>query len=126
MARNPEHAVAGYTELHESLLLRDVMRLLDERPDARHAGLEALATHDAEQGSELSRSLLGHLDGFGDVTRTAEALNGHPNTLRYRVRKAIALSGISIDDPDQRLAAVLQLRLALNGKPLTKAPFLTL
>ncbi|MFJ2264037.1 PucR family transcriptional regulator [Streptomyces sp. NPDC087844] len=123
MARTPERAVATYTELQASLLLGDVLRLLDEHPDTRHAGLETLATHDAEQGSELARSLLAYLDGFGDVARTAEALNVHPNTLRYRVRKAIALSGISIDDPDQRLVAMLQLRLALNGGPIAKAPF---
>lgn len=61
--------MASYTELQASLLLGDVMRVLDERPDARRAGLEALATHDAEQGSELSRSLLGYLYGFGDVAR---------------------------------------------------------
>ncbi|WP_408058373.1 helix-turn-helix domain-containing protein [Streptomyces tauricus] len=59
-------------------------------------------------------------------TRTVEALNVHPDTLRYRVRKSIVLSGISTDDRDQRLVAMLQLRLALNGKALTKAPFPTL
>ncbi|MDR6979678.1 DNA-binding PucR family transcriptional regulator [Streptomyces sp. 3330] len=123
MARTPERAVATCTELQAALLLGDMLRLLDEHPDSRHAGLETLATHDAEQGSELARSLLAYLDGFGDVTRTAEALNVHPNTLRYRVRKAISLSGISIDDPDQRLVAMLQLRLALNGGPTAKAPF---
>ncbi|MFD6284763.1 helix-turn-helix domain-containing protein [Streptomyces sp. NPDC060205] len=57
------------------------------------------------------------------MARTAEALNVHPNTLRYRVRAATALSGISIDDPDQRLVAMLQLRLVLNGEPLAKDPF---
>ncbi|MFE7069008.1 PucR family transcriptional regulator [Streptomyces sp. NPDC057620] len=123
LARTPERAVATHTELQAALLLGDVLRLLDEHPDARHEGLEALAAHDAEQGSELARSLLAYLDGFGDVARTAEALNVHPNTLRYRVRKAISLSGISIDDPDQRLVAMLQLRLAVNGGPIEKDPF---
>ncbi|MFG2587966.1 helix-turn-helix domain-containing protein [Streptomyces sp. NPDC048438] len=50
-------------------------------------------------------------------------LNVHPNTLRYRVRKAVALSGISVDDPDQRLVAMLRLRLAVNGGPVAEAPF---
>ncbi|MFK3732382.1 PucR family transcriptional regulator [Streptomyces sp. NPDC088090] len=123
MARTPERAVATHTELQASLVLCDVLRLLDEHPGTRHAGLAALVAHDAEAGSDLARSLLAYLDGFGDVARTAETLTIHPNTLRYRVRKAVSISGIDLGDPDQRLVAMLQLRLAVHGRQGTAAPF---
>ncbi|MEU2508440.1 helix-turn-helix domain-containing protein [Streptomyces sp. NPDC007863] len=125
MARTPDRPVATHAELHASLVLDEVLRLLDAHPDTRHAGLAILVDHDTEHRSELARSLLAYLDGFGDVTRTAEALNVHPNTLRYRVRKAVALSGIGLDDPDQRLVAMLQLRLAVHGDPSGNTPFPT-
>ncbi|MFD7281818.1 hypothetical protein ACFV80_33510 [Streptomyces sp. NPDC059862] len=62
MARTPDRPVATHSELHASLVLRDVLRLLDEHPDTRHAGLAALVAHDAEHGSELARSLLAYFD----------------------------------------------------------------
>ncbi|MEU3483974.1 helix-turn-helix domain-containing protein [Streptomyces sp. NPDC033753] len=58
-----------------------------------------------------------------EETRTAEALDVHPNTLRYRVRNALALSGIGMATTRIRLVAMLQLRLAVNGEPIGKAPF---
>jgi DNA-binding PucR family transcriptional regulator len=35
----------------------------------------------------------------------------HPNTLRYRLRRAEQLTGLDLSRPDQRLLAMLQLRL---------------
>ena len=62
-------------------------------------------------GTDIGRSLLAYLDAFGDVRSAAAGLHVHPNTLRYRVRRACELSGLDLDDPDQRLVAQLQLRL---------------
>ncbi|WP_405851612.1 hypothetical protein OG361_02535 [Streptomyces sp. NBC_00090] len=42
------------------------------------------------------------------------------------MRKAVALSGISLGDADQRLVATLRLRLAMGGEHIVKAPFPTL
>jgi hypothetical protein len=33
----------------------------------------------------------------------------HPNTIRYRLRRVRKLTGIDLDDPDDRLVAWLQL-----------------
>ncbi|MDR3036581.1 MAG: helix-turn-helix domain-containing protein, partial [Kitasatospora sp.] len=38
-------------------------------------------------------------------------LHIHPNTLRYRVRRAEQLTGLDLAQPQQRLLAMLQLRL---------------
>jgi DNA-binding PucR family transcriptional regulator len=34
----------------------------------------------------------------------------HPNTFRYRLRRLTEVSGIDLTDPEQRFAAMLQLR----------------
>lgn len=110
LARTPDRPVATHHALTASLMVRDVLELLAGHEDIRHPALEELVAHDAE----LARSLLLYLDAFGDVGPVAKALNVHPNTLRYRVRKAVARTGLDLDDPEHRLAAVLQLRLALG------------
>jgi DNA-binding PucR family transcriptional regulator len=38
-------------------------------------------------------------------------LNIHPNTVRYRVRRAADVSGVDFEDPAQRILTQLQLRL---------------
>ena len=35
----------------------------------------------------------------------------HPNTFRYRLRRAAEVGGIDLNDPNARLSAMLQLRL---------------
>ncbi|MFF3883777.1 PucR family transcriptional regulator [Streptomyces sp. NPDC001914] len=100
-----------------------MLRLLEGHGEIRHAALESLTAHDAEQGTRLADSLLRYLDAFGDVTGAARTLNIHPNTLRYRVRRAAALTGLDLDDPEHRLAAMLQLRLGRDGGAAPSDPF---
>jgi DNA-binding PucR family transcriptional regulator len=101
------HATIG--ELRAEVLLAEVLDLLGGRPELRHPGLAEVAAYDAEHGAELVTSVLAHLDALGDVRAAAAALNVHPNTLRYRLRRARELSGIDLDDPRERLACHLQL-----------------
>ncbi|MEU5879848.1 helix-turn-helix domain-containing protein [Spirillospora sp. NPDC047279] len=109
----PDRPVATHSGVRSALVLRDLLDLLAARPEIRHPALEELVAHDAEQGTELARSLLLYLDTFGDVGRAAQRLHVHPNTLRYRVRRAAELAGIDLDDADERLVTMLQLRLLL-------------
>ena len=60
---------------------------------------------------QLAASVLAWLDSFGEVRDAAEQLHIHPNTLRYRVRRAEQVTGIDLSRPEQRLLAMLQLRL---------------
>jgi hypothetical protein len=108
------HATIG--EMRAEVLLAEVLDLLGGRPELSHPGLDAVATYDDEHSAELVTSLLAHLDALGDVRSAAAALNVHPNTLRYRVRRACELSGIDLDDPRERLACHLQLML-LTQRP---------
>ncbi|XVV35691.1 helix-turn-helix domain-containing protein [Streptomyces sp. CA-100214] len=123
LARTPDVPVATHTRLTPALLVRDTLDLLDGAPEIRFPPVAALVVRDREQGTDLARSLLLYLDAFGDVGAVAQRLNVHPNTLRYRVRRAVALTGIDLDDPEHRLAAALQLRLDLDERERGRTAF---
>jgi hypothetical protein len=98
------HAVRSHVILHElkEAALRD--------PGLREGKVGVLRTHDEEHGTSYVQTLRAFLEAFGDVPRGAAALNVHPNTFRYRVRRLAELSGLELSDPVERLVAELQLR----------------
>ncbi|AHH96581.1 PucR family transcriptional regulator [Kutzneria albida] len=105
IADQPEVDVAALADVRTRVLIGETLALLAEHPRIRDPQLAALV------GTELGRSLLAYLEAFGDVRAAAHRLHVHPNTLRYRVRRACELGDLELDDPDQRLFAQLQLRL---------------
>ena len=105
IAGRPDVDVAALADVRTHVLLSETLTLLADNPRIRDPRLDPLAS------SDIGRSLLAYLDAFGDVRGAAAGLHVHPNTLRYRVRRACELSGLDLSDPDQRLVAQLQLRL---------------
>jgi DNA-binding PucR family transcriptional regulator len=103
--------VASLADVRAEVLLSEVLAYLGEQPRIRDPRLTSLVEHDAEHGGILVPAVLAWLDAFGDVRAAARALNIHPNTVRYRVRRAGAVSGVDFGDPAQRLLTQLQLRL---------------
>jgi hypothetical protein len=71
--------------------------------------LTALVAEDRKRGGLLLPTLRAYVDAFGDVPLAASRLRVHPNTFRYRLRKALA--AVDFSDPDRRLVVQLQLRL---------------
>ena len=103
--------VARLPDVHaQSLLLelRDLAAARGERPVGPVARLMA---YDEHNDSDLTETLEAWLDTLGDVRAAAAALFIHPNTLRYRLRRLEEVSGLDIADPEQRFAAMLQLRI---------------
>ncbi|MDI1460764.1 helix-turn-helix domain-containing protein [Catellatospora sp. KI3] len=96
------------------LELRDIAAARGERPGG---ALAKLLDYDLDGESGLVESLRAWLDALGDVTAAANALFIHPNTLRYRLRRITEVSGLDLSDPDQRFAAMLQLRILNYGQP---------
>ncbi len=47
----------------------------------------------------------------GDLARAAAALEVHPNTVRYRMRRMSEVTLLRLDDPDQRLAMLIALAI---------------
>lgn len=52
------------------------------------------------------------LPGWMAWLSAAASLDVHPNTFRYRLRRAAEIAEISLNDAEQRFAAMLKLRLA--------------
>lgn len=94
----------------ETLLLRvsDAMR---DDGDLDDAPLTALQNYDAEHRADLVETLDVYLAVMGNVAAAAERLTVHKNTLRYRLQRIRAVSGLDLDDPDARLTAMLLLRM---------------
>jgi DNA-binding PucR family transcriptional regulator len=104
IGRDLDTDVATLADVRSQVLISETLALLAEQPRIRDPRL-------AKLDAELAKSVLAYLDAFGDVRSAARVLHVHPNTLRYRVRRAAEVAGIDLDDPLQRLFAQLQLRL---------------
>lgn len=70
-----------------------------------------LAEHDRTQGTEFVTTMRAYFDNGGDVKAAGVKLGLHHNTVRYRVAKAQEIGRFSLDRPDERLLAELQVRL---------------
>ncbi len=75
--------------------------------------LKSLQEHDDAHYGDLVKTLAAYLRHGGNSTQTADALFMHRNSLRYRLARIRAITGLDLDDPDSRLAlqvAVLLLK----------------
>jgi hypothetical protein len=86
------------------------------RGDARlvSARARAIMNHDVQHGSGYSTLLLEHFESLLDVGVTAERLAVHPNTVRYRLRRAGQLFGTDLADPKQVLSLWVSLAALAN------------
>jgi PucR family transcriptional regulator, purine catabolism regulatory protein len=87
--------------------------LLRESPELwefYRATLAALADYDRDQSSELLKTLEAFFDNLGNLAQTANALHVHRNTLLYRLERVEQISGLNLEDPEDRLALWLALK----------------
>ena len=68
-----------------------------------------LVDYDSDHGTAFTETLRVWLRNNQDSRRTADELRIHPNTLRYRIRRASTLARVDLANPSQRL--VLELLL---------------
>jgi DNA-binding PucR family transcriptional regulator len=73
--------------------------------------LRVLVDLDAASHLPYVATLRAYLDTFGDIPAAAAAMNVHPNTYRYRLRRLTELAALHLDDPLERLAIHLQLHI---------------
>jgi hypothetical protein len=71
--------------------------------------LPQLREHDERAGTSYVDTLYEWLRHRGDPKSASAALGIHPNTLRYRMGRILAMTGTDLDDPDSRLALLTQL-----------------
>lgn len=105
----PDADVASIAELRAEIMLDQTLRMLQASPDLLDPAVARVLDYDAAHGTELAGSVLAWLDGLGDVRTAAAALTVHPNTLRYRLRRASEVGGLDLGDPRARLMHHLHL-----------------
>ncbi|MFC9294992.1 PucR family transcriptional regulator [Streptomyces sp. NPDC057011] len=103
--------VAALTDVHSQVLLGHLADELTRRPRLRHPGVEAMLEHDRLHQAHYAASVVAWLDAVGNIGEAARRLTVHPNTLKYRLRRAQEQFGLDLDDPDVRLSCWLQLRI---------------
>jgi DNA-binding PucR family transcriptional regulator len=102
----------GVTTLADSrtpVLLGEILDLVGAAPDLRDPRVETLLAYDDEHGGTMVATVAAYLRHFGDVRAAAEQLRVHPNTLRYRVRRAEQILDLDLADPATRLLVEIQL-----------------
>ena len=85
------------------------------RTAALHRAL--LQEHDDAHGTELEATCEAVARAYGDLRLAAEALHQHPNTVRYRLRKAKGVLGMP-DSPDREFEFLLGLVFLDHTNPL--------
>jgi DNA-binding PucR family transcriptional regulator len=95
--------------VHADALLAE--RALDRDPTARAALGERVALPLQGAGGEVLETVRAVLASGGNLEATARALFVHPNTVRYRLKRAAELTGLAATDA--RGAWTLQVALAL-------------
>src|SRR5206468_2452646 len=90
--------------------------LLPERAldgdDAACAALADIYNTLGEAGDAVRDTVTTYLASGGSIEAAARALYVHPNTVRYRLRKAVETSGVLVTEP--RGAFVMQVAIALG------------
>ncbi|MTJ63819.1 helix-turn-helix domain-containing protein [Nocardia seriolae] len=107
--------VTTLAESRTAVLLGEILDLIADRPELHDPRLTALFDYDRGHAAQLETSVNHYLRHHGDVRAAATALSIHPNTLRYRLRRAQDITGIDLDDPADRLLLELQLARHRRG-----------
>ncbi|OBJ54375.1 transcriptional regulator [Mycobacterium sp. 1423905.2] len=98
--------VTSLAEARATVLLDEIVALVGANPRLVDPRISDLRARDPQ----LAETLRTYLDSFGDIAAAAAALQVHPNTVRYRVRRIEQLLATSLSDPDVRLVFSLGLR----------------
>ncbi|HVM64506.1 MAG TPA: helix-turn-helix domain-containing protein, partial [Acidimicrobiales bacterium] len=102
-------AVTSFEDLGVYKLLSEVGDLSAVDAFARR-WLGPLLDHDVARQGDLVRTLSAYVECGGSYEATAAALNVHRSTLRYRLGRIKALSGLDLSDPDTRFNVQLATR----------------
>ena len=103
--------VSGVAATLDDVFADVLVDRLDGFLERHHASspLTRLLEHDRRHATGLVDAVRAFLDA-GEVSRAAEALAVHPNTVRNRLRRARDQCGVDVGDPATRLALMVDLR----------------
>lgn len=93
------------------LLLALKERNLDHLRRFYDESLRPLVDHDDRKQGDLVRTLNGFFEANGNLAKAATDLDVHRNTLVYRLERISALTGLDLNDADNRLILHLALKI---------------
>ncbi|MFB6676644.1 PucR family transcriptional regulator [Streptomyces sp. NPDC056390] len=117
LRQRPGRRVARHSEVQVDTLLLELGDLLHNEGGLLDGPIQQLRTYDQENGTALIDTLTAWLDSLGNVLSASTSLDVHPNTFRYRLRRAAEITGIDLNDPEKRFAAMLELRIMRADSP---------
>jgi hypothetical protein len=109
--RSASGGVVHIEDVRAHAVLLELLDLAAQHPALGQGRLDHVLALDRERGTAHAETLRVYLDCWGDIPRAARRLGVHPNTMRYRVRRIVEITGLDLDDPDERIVTELQLRL---------------
>jgi sugar diacid utilization regulator len=96
----------------EDVLLDSIVRSSPQANRLLAASLEPLREYDARRGASLIETLRAYFQTGFNLTRSAELLHVHPNTVVYRLRRVAELTGRDQQNPNDLLLLSLGVRAA--------------
>lgn len=109
--RGGHDGVTPVEDLGEDVVLLMLEELARAHPELCTGRIATLARQDLAKGSEFILTLRALFDHNLNTKAAARAIQVHPNTFRYRLRRMREMVGLDLDDADQRFVAELQVRL---------------
>jgi sugar diacid utilization regulator len=105
----PDAPPVAYDESWDRILLRRLRAVAADGRVPERGPVVELRRHDDQHGTRYIDTLRAWLGAHGDVVATAEQLDVHPNTVRYRLRKMNTATHLAVGRPEQRLAMFIAL-----------------
>ncbi len=102
-------AVASADDFRSRISLLELAQVFQKRPHLMSHHALKIVELDRRTGTEYAKTLLTYLNCGRDSAAASTALNLHPNTLRYRLRRLKELFGLDLGNPDDSLAVWLGL-----------------
>lgn len=102
--------IHGYADLGIYRLLPTFVEK-NEAEGYKNLRLQKLISYDKENQSNLLETLEIYFDHAGRMNVAAQQLHIHPNTLAYRLKRISEVSGLDLDDPNQRISMYLDLKM---------------
>lgn len=117
LRQEPVGRVARFSDVQVDSLLLEMGDQLRSEGGLLDGPIARLRQHDREHGTVMAETVAQWLDHLGNTLNAAAAMAVHPNTFRYRLRRAADIAQLNLNDPDERFAATLEFRLTRQRPP---------
>ncbi|MFJ2633877.1 PucR family transcriptional regulator [Streptomyces sp. NPDC087422] len=109
--RGTAGTAATMSEVHIDALVLELQDLSLARHDPVTGPLSLILEYDERRNGSLLATLKCWLNAFGDIHAAAASAGVHHNTFRYRLKRLSEVGKIDLENPDERFALMLQMRL---------------